>query len=164
VAVSVAKSGRRGTSGAGSSARSAGSDACTGANTKVTAQTVTRPVNHLLLTVTNTGSKLCNLYGYPALRFEDAQAVPPVIDESHPQAVTTLLPGESGYAGVTLSGADGSGSDGYTAKTLSVIFQNRKLEFAGSGVGVPLPSKGVYVDGSLRVTYGLNDPQDAVNW
>ncbi|MEV8541860.1 DUF4232 domain-containing protein [Streptomyces sp. NPDC051572] len=68
---------------------------CTGANTKVTAQTVTRPLNHLLLTVKNTGSKTCYLYGYPALRFTDAQAVPPVDEDSQPQAVTTLRPGQS---------------------------------------------------------------------
>ncbi|MFE2881391.1 DUF4232 domain-containing protein [Streptomyces sp. NPDC059272] len=137
---------------------------CTGANTKVTAQTVTRPLNHMLLTVKNTGSKTCYLYGYPALRFQDAQAVPPVVEDSQPQAVTTLGPGQSGYAGVNLSSADGSGTGGYTAKTLSVIFQNRDLDFIGSGVKVPLPSKGTYIDSTLRTTYWLSDPQDAVNW
>ncbi|MCX4815039.1 DUF4232 domain-containing protein [Streptomyces sp. NBC_01239] len=137
---------------------------CTGANTKVTAQTVTRPLNHMLLTVKNTGSTTCYLYGYPALRFQDAQAVPPVVEDSQPQAVTTLRPGQSGYAGVNLSSADGSGTGGYTAKTLSVIFQNRDLDFIGSGVKVPLPSKGTYIDSSLRTTYWLSDPQDAINW
>ncbi|MGQ4477741.1 DUF4232 domain-containing protein [Streptomyces sp. SAS_276] len=137
---------------------------CTGANTKVTAQTVTRPLNHMLLTVKNTGSKTCYLYGYPALRFQDAQAVPPVVEDSQPQAVTTLSPGQSGYAGVNLSSADGSGTGGYTAKTLSVIFQNRDLDFIGSGVKVPLPGKGTYIDSSLRTTYWLSDPQDAISW
>ncbi|WP_327400094.1 DUF4232 domain-containing protein [Streptomyces sp. NBC_01288] len=136
---------------------------CTGANTKVTAQTVSRPLNHLLLTVKNTGSKTCYLYGYPALRFTDAQAVPPVDEDTQPQAVTTLRPGQSGYAGVLLSAADGSGSGGYTAKTLSVIFQNRALEFVGSGVKVALPSKGVYIDSSLTTTYWLTNPSDALN-
>ncbi|MFD4554665.1 DUF4232 domain-containing protein [Streptomyces sp. NPDC058469] len=168
-AVTVSKSGRSSTTSKGSSGSkgakaSSGSDTCTGANTKVTAQTVTRPVNHLLLTVTNTGSKTCYLYGYPALRFQDAQAVPPVVEDSQPQAVTTLSPGQSGYAGVSLSSADGSGSGGYKAKTLSVIFQNRALDFVGSGVKVALPSKGVYIDSSLRTTYWLNDPQDALGW
>lgn len=153
-------------SGTGSAVTAAksGSTTCTGTNAKVTAQTVTRPVNHLLLTVKNTGSKTCHLYGYPALRFQDAQAVPPVVEDSQPQAVTTLRPGQSGYAGVTLSAADGSGSGGYTAKTLSVIFQNRALDFVGTGVKVPLPTKGVYIDSSLRTTYWLTDPQDAINW
>ncbi|WP_416964299.1 DUF4232 domain-containing protein [Streptomyces sp. Agncl-13] len=136
---------------------------CTGANTKVTAQTVTRPLNHLLLTVKNTGSKTCYLYGYPALRFTDAQSVPPVDEDTQPQAVTTLRPGQSGYAGVLLSAADGSGSGGYTAKTLSVIFQNRALDFVGSGVKVALPSKGVYIDSSLTTSYWLTNPSDALN-
>ncbi|MFJ9241433.1 DUF4232 domain-containing protein [Streptomyces sp. NPDC101776] len=148
--------------GSAATAAKAGSTTCTGANTKVTAQTVTRPVNHLLLTVKNTGSKTCHLYGYPALRFTDAQVVPPVVEDSQPQAVTTLRPGQSGYAGVSLSSAEGS--DGYTAKTLSVIFQNRALDFVGSGVKVPLPAKGVYIDSSLRTTYWLDDPQDAISW
>ncbi|MDV9170755.1 DUF4232 domain-containing protein [Streptomyces sp. W16] len=169
-AVTVAKSGRgstsspKGSTGSKGSNATSGSVTCTVANTEVTAQTVTRPVNHLLLAVKNTGSKTCYLYGYPALDFQDAQAVPPVVDDSQPQAVTTLRPGQSGYAGVNLSAADGSGSGGYTAKTLSVIFQNRALDFVGSGVKVPLPGKGVYIDSSLRTTYWLTDPQDAINW
>jgi hypothetical protein len=89
--------------------------------------------------------------------------VPPVYKDSQPQAVTTLRPGQSGYAGVLLSAADGSGTGGYTAKTLSVIFQNRALDFVGSGVKVSLPSKGVYIDSSLTTTYWLTDPQDALN-
>ncbi|MFJ8135137.1 DUF4232 domain-containing protein [Streptomyces sp. NPDC096013] len=167
--VTVAKSHRSATTSKpakkskGTKASSAGVT-CTGTNTKVTARTVTRPLNHLLLTVKNTGSKTCYLYGYPALRFQDAQAVPPVVEESQPQAVTTLGPGQSGYAGVNLSSADGSGTGGYTAKTLAVIFQNRDLDFVGSGVDVPLPSKGTYIDSSLRTTYWLSDPQDAIDW
>lgn len=137
---------------------------CTGANTKVTAQTVTRPLNHLLLTVTNTGTKACDLYGYPALQFTDAQAVPPVIDESQPQAVVTLAPGKSGYAGVTLSSADGSGEGGHTAKTLRIYFQNRDLEFPGTGTKVALPAKGVHIDSTLRVTYWQSDASTALTW
>ncbi|WP_329348676.1 DUF4232 domain-containing protein [Streptomyces sp. NBC_01261] len=147
----------------GSKGSTSGIVTCTGANTKVTGQTVSRPLNHLLLTVKNTGSRTCYLYGYPALRFTDAQSVPPVDEDTQPQAVTTLRPGQSGYAGVRLSAADGSGSGGYTAKTLSVIFQNRALAFVGSGVKVALPSKGVYIDSSLTTTYWLTNPSDALN-
>jgi len=164
-AVTVSKSGRSSTAAKGSTASkgSSGTVTCTVANTKVTAQTVTRPLNHLLLAVKNTGSKTCYLYGYPALNFQDAQALPPVDEDTQPQAVTTLRPGQSGYAGVLLSAADGSGSGGYTAKTLKVIFQNRSLDFVGSGVKVALPAKGVWIDSSLTTTYWLTDPQDALN-
>lgn len=52
----------------------------------------------MLLTVTNTGSTACNAYYYPFLRFGEAQSTPPVIEESKPQAVVTVLPGESAYS------------------------------------------------------------------
>ncbi|WP_369248310.1 DUF4232 domain-containing protein [Streptomyces sp. R41] len=129
---------------------------CNGANTKTTATEVTRPLNHLLLTVTNTGSKNCDLTGYPIARFGEAQAVPPVAEETHPQAVVTLAPGESGYAGVLLSAGDGSGGNGYTAKTLTVAFDK------GSSARPALPAKGVYVDDKLTVTYWQQSLDDAL--
>ena len=42
---------------------------CEGSNTRTVAAPLTRPVNHMLLTVTNTGSKPCFLYYYPAVNF-----------------------------------------------------------------------------------------------
>jgi hypothetical protein len=124
-----------------------------------------RPVNHMLLTVTNTGSKTCYLYGYPALRFTGAQAVPPVIDDSHPQAVVTLDPGESGYASVNLSPADGSGSYGHTVKSLTVYFQGRSGDWnAGKAAHPALPAKGVYIDDTLKVTYWQQSMDDAIDW
>jgi hypothetical protein len=119
----------------------------------------------MLLTVTNTGSRTCHLYGYPAVRFGEAQAVPPVIEDSKPQAVVTLEPGESGYASVNLSATDGSGSDGRTEKSLTVSFQGRSgNESVGTGAHPPLPAKGVYVDDSLKVTYWQQSMDDAVSW
>ncbi|MFF1626631.1 DUF4232 domain-containing protein [Streptomyces sp. NPDC058272] len=143
------------TGGAGSTTRNT---PCTGANTKTTATEVTRPLNHLLLTVTNTGSKNCDLTGYPKARFSEAQAVPPVAEETHPQAVVTLAPGESGYAGVLLSGGDGSGANGYTAKTLTISFDS------GSTARAALPAKGVYVDDKLTVTYWQQSLDDALTY
>ncbi|MFD8301665.1 DUF4232 domain-containing protein [Streptomyces sp. NPDC059690] len=132
---------------------------CSTSTTRTTATVVSRPLNHLLLTVTNTGSKNCNLIGYPAPRFGEAQAVPPVFEGSKPQAVVTLAPGESGYASVLLSSADGSGSNGYTAKSLEVYFND------GTTAARPsLPAKGVYVDDSLRVSYWQSTMDDALNW
>ena len=138
---------------------------CEGSNTKTVAAPLNRPVNHMLLTVTNTGSKSCYLYGYPAVRFGEAQAVPPVIEESQPQAVVTLKPGESGYASVSLSATDGSGSNGHTAKSLTVYFQGRSgNESVGAGTHPSLPANGVYVDDSLKVTYWQQSMDDAINW
>lgn len=138
---------------------------CEGSNTKTVAAPLKRPVNHMLLTVTNTGGATCYLYNYPALQFTDAQAVPPAIDDSHPQAVVTLDPGESGYASVTLSAADGSGTYGYTAKTLAVHFYGRSGSGSvGTAAHPPLPAKGLYIDSTLTTTYWQQSMDDALNW
>ncbi|MFF5477138.1 DUF4232 domain-containing protein [Streptomyces sp. NPDC012935] len=138
---------------------------CEGSNTRTVAAPLNRPLNHMLLTVTNTGSKTCYLYGYPAVRFGEAQSVPPVIEDSQPQAVVTLQPGESGYASVNLSAADGSGTNGHTVKSLSVYFQGRSgNESVGRGANPSLPAKGVHVDDSLKVTYWQQEMEDALVW
>ncbi|TXS37327.1 DUF4232 domain-containing protein [Streptomyces sp. OR43] len=138
---------------------------CTGGNTKLSITEVSRPVNHMLLTMTNTGSKACNAYYYPYLKFGEAQSVPNTFDESKPQAVVTINPGESAYAGVMTSSADGSGSNGYDAKDLEVSFQNRdgNSDNTGSSVGVPL-SKSVHVDSSLTVSYWQMSMDDALTY
>ncbi|MFJ6389397.1 DUF4232 domain-containing protein [Streptomyces sp. NPDC091972] len=138
---------------------------CEGSVTRTVAAPLTRPVNHMLLTVTNTGSRSCYLYGYPAVRFGEAQSVPPVIEASQPQAVVTLAPGESGYASVNLSATDGSAANGHTVKSLAVYFQGRSgSESVGTGARPSLPAKGVYVDDSLAVTYWQQSMDDAVSW
>ncbi|WP_406373730.1 DUF4232 domain-containing protein [Streptomyces sp. NBC_00647] len=158
---STGKNGAGSTGGSGDSAGKTGAGtgtrnvACDGATTRTSATVVSRPLNHLLLTVTNTGAKNCDLTGYPIARFGEAQSVPPVAEETHPQAVVTLAPGESGYAGVLLSAADGSGGNGYTARTLEIGFAAE-----GRTARPALPAKGVYVDDKLTVTYwqqGLDD-------
>lgn len=138
---------------------------CEASNIKLVAAPLQRPLNHMLLTATNTGDKTCYLYAYPALRFTDAQAVPPVIEGSHPQAVVTLRPGQSGYASVNLSAGDGSGKDGRTVKSLSVYFFGRSgNESVGAGAHPPLPAKGVYIDDSLQTTYWEQSMDDALAW
>ncbi|MYV52187.1 DUF4232 domain-containing protein [Streptomyces sp. SID3212] len=138
---------------------------CEGSNTKTVAAPLNRPINHMLLTVTNTGSKTCYLYTYPIVRFSQAQSVPPVIEASQPQAVVTLEPGQSGYASVSLSAADGSGGNGYTAKSLTVYFQGRSINgTTGKAANPKLPAKGVHIDDSLKVTYWQQSMDDAIMW
>ncbi|WP_121712441.1 DUF4232 domain-containing protein [Streptomyces sp. E5N91] len=131
---------------------------CSASDVRITAANAPRPINHLLLTATNTGSKTCALPQYPAARFGEAQSVPPVAESSKPQSLTTLAPGESGYAGVRLSSADGSGENGYDAKTLTIPFED------GSIATVKLPSGGVYVDTALTVTYWQTDASNALEY
>lgn len=138
---------------------------CQGSNTKTVAAPLSRPVNHMLLTVTNTGSVPCNLYQYPAVQFGEAQSVPPVIEASKPQAVVTLAPKQSGYASVNLSAADGSGSNGHTEKSLTVWFQGRTAdEDVPSAAHPSLPAKGVWIDDSIKVTYWQQNLDDAIIW
>ncbi|WP_030741877.1 DUF4232 domain-containing protein [Streptomyces sp. NRRL F-5135] len=137
---------------------------CEGSNTKTVASVLKRPLNHMLLTVTNTGSKPCFLYTYPAVAFGEAQSVPPVMEDTQPQAVVTLEPGQSGYAAVILSAGDGSGSNGRTENSLSVYFHGRSgNESVGKGATPALPDGGVYIDDSLRVTYWQQEMEDALN-
>jgi hypothetical protein len=137
---------------------------CNGSNTKVTAEPVPRPLNHMLLTVTNTGSKPCNLMYYPVLRFDEMQWVPQAWPETKPQAVPTLAPGESGYAGVRLSAADGSGDGGTTGHKLTVAFQGGTPNSDGGASATPsLPADGLYYDSSLAVTYWQSSMEDALN-
>ncbi|MFH8236970.1 DUF4232 domain-containing protein [Streptomyces sp. NPDC018321] len=129
---------------------------CSAADVKITATKVTRPLNYLLLTATNTGSKTCMLPPYPAARFGEAQAVPPVAEATKPQSLTGVEPGKSGYAGVVLSAGDGSGENGYETDTLTVPFED------GSIATVALPAGGVYVDSALTVTYWQTDMDAAL--
>ncbi|MGW0845074.1 DUF4232 domain-containing protein [Streptomyces sp. NPDC002787] len=135
---------------------------CNGSNTTVTTQRVSRPINHMLITVKNTGSKYCDLYYAPSVRFGEAQSAPRVIEESQPQAVVTLAPGESGYAGVLLSSADGSGEGGSTENKAVVYFQDREGGDAGSPASPALPAGGVYVDSTVAVTYWQSTIEDAL--
>ncbi|ALO95331.1 hypothetical protein SHL15_4236 [Streptomyces hygroscopicus subsp. limoneus] len=138
---------------------------CNGANTTVTAQPVARPLNHMLITVKNTGGKTCELPYYPVLRFDQMQWVPQADRDTQPQAVVSLAPGESGYAGVLLSAADGSGTGGMTARKLTVGFQGLTPNSSGGPSATPsLPAKGVYYDSSLKVTYWQQEMDDALNW
>ncbi|WP_411099305.1 DUF4232 domain-containing protein [Streptomyces sp. x-45] len=150
-------------SGSGSGSGSDDSDAgvpgeCSASDVRITAANAPRPINHLLLTATNTGAKTCSLPQYPAARFGEAQSVPPVAESSKPQSLTTLAPGESGYAGVRLSSGDGSGENGYETNTLTIPFED------GSIATVKLPSGGVYVDTALTVTYWQTDASNALEY
>ncbi|MFE5602466.1 DUF4232 domain-containing protein [Streptomyces coelicoflavus] len=150
-------------SGGNASAGTGGSDSevpgtCSAADVRITAANAPRPINHLLLTATNTGSKTCALPPYPAARFGEAQAVPPVAESSKPQSLTTLAPGESGYAGVRLSSGDGSGENGYETTALTIPFED------GSIARVKLPSGGVYVDTALTVTYWQTSASNALEY
>ncbi|MYX14564.1 DUF4232 domain-containing protein [Streptomyces sp. SID8374] len=134
--------------------------ACTAANTKVTVTKVSRPINHLLLTLKNTGSGFCNAYYAPRLGFDGAQSVFRILEDSKPQAVTTLAPGEEAYAGIALTGEPGQGKV-YKSKNLSVHFAKRDNSTYDTPVNLKLPSETHWDDNGF-VTYWLSDRADAL--
>ncbi|MYW16206.1 DUF4232 domain-containing protein [Streptomyces sp. SID486] len=138
---------------------------CNGANTTVTAQPLRRPLNHLLLTVRNTGGRTCELPYYPVVRFGEMQWVPQADRDTQPQAVVSLEPGASAYAGVLLSAPDGSGAGGMTSHSLTVAFQGMTPNSSGGPSATPpLPAKGVYYDSSLKVTYWQQELDAISSW
>ena len=77
----------------------------------------------------------------------------------------TLAPGETAYAGVLLSAADGSGDGGATAHKLTVAFQGYTPNSDGGPSAIPgLPADGVYYDSSMAVTYWQQSRADALTY
>ncbi|MER6108749.1 DUF4232 domain-containing protein [Streptomyces hirsutus] len=136
---------------------------CTTANTKLTVTEVSRPINHLLLKATNTGTKPCYAYSAPHLRAgADAQAPLPWVKETTPQAVVVLEPGQSAYAGITTSSPEGEG--GATTKTLGVFFADKKGGATSTEKTLKLPNGGVFFNSAATVTYWQDNAADALVW
>lgn len=133
---------------------------CVGENTKVTVTKVSRPVNHLLLTLTNTGSRPCYAYHAPKLRFDEAQAVFQVLDESRPQAVVTLDPGQSAYAAIGLTGEPGGKT--YKGTHLAVHFSARDNSSTNTAPAELTLPAGTYWSDSGYVTYWQSEMGDAL--
>ncbi|MFE7352384.1 DUF4232 domain-containing protein [Streptomyces sp. NPDC057543] len=150
-------------SGSGSGSGSKSTVTCTGSNTKVTISKVSRPINHLLLTATNTGSVPCYAYHAPALRFDDAQAAFPVLRDSIPQAVVTLAPGQSAYASIGLSG-EPDGQELHKGTHLTVYFTGKANQGStGAPAELTLPAGTSWGDNGF-VTYWQSDMADALTY
>ncbi|MEU8971503.1 DUF4232 domain-containing protein [Streptomyces monashensis] len=136
---------------------------CTTANTRLTVTEVSRPVNHLLVTATNTGTRPCYAYIAPYLRAgADAQAPLAWAEETTPQAVVTLEPGRSAYAGITTSTPEGEG--GAEETTLGVVFADRKGDAIDKEKTLQLPKGGVFFNSTATVTYWQDNAKDALSW
>ncbi|MFE2322806.1 DUF4232 domain-containing protein [Streptomyces sp. NPDC059385] len=110
-----------------------------------------KPVRHLLLTVTNTGNKKCDLYEYPYLKFPGARAPIAVIKDSK-DAPATLAPGEKAYAALL---ANGGHMDTYDTDTIPLALQSPNPGGKpGESVSVALPGQVSFDDGA-RVTYWI---------
>ncbi|MEU8621346.1 DUF4232 domain-containing protein [Streptomyces sp. NPDC048623] len=130
---------------------------CTAGNTKVVASKVSRPINHLVLTVTNVGSRPCNALNAPFVGFDDPQAPIRIMEDSKPQAVVTLAPGESGYASVLLTGEPGPDTNGHTVRTIRVSLTQE------SSTTVTAPG-GTFADDGAAVSYWQRSLSDALTY
>ncbi|MCX5384891.1 DUF4232 domain-containing protein [Streptomyces sp. NBC_00083] len=147
-------------SGGGSSDAS-----CTGATVKLTATPVTRPINHVLLTVTNTGSTRCNAYYAPSVAFFGDQQSPVAVDkDTIPQAVVSLSPGASAYAMVRTQGED-DGSKPRNSTRVSVYFQGKDDNGStGSAAHASLTKSIAVVESQAMVTYWQSDLSTIDSW
>jgi hypothetical protein len=137
----------------GSEGGGTGSSSCTAGSVKMTVTKVQRPINHLLLTATNTGGKTCDAFGAPLLRFDQDQSATQINRDSVPQAVVSLSPGQTAYASILEASADGSGTNTRVADKLGVLFQARDGQGSvGSATTLDLPA-GTSIDDSATVSY-----------
>ncbi|MEY9859076.1 hypothetical protein ABH935_004703 [Catenulispora sp. GAS73] len=138
--------------------------ACTPDHLKGTVSNLARPINHVLLTVTNTGGAACSVYYYPGLRFDaDQQAVTQAVEDSKPQAVVTIDPGQSAYASIGTSAADSSA--GKVEPQVEVFLEARDQSGSLPGsLKLPLPYDTVVDQNSAFVTYWQYDMQSAIAW
>lgn len=164
------RTGKTGAAGGGS--KGSGSDggtsatpsSCTAGSVKLAVVKVERPLNHMLLTATNTGSRTCDAYNAPFLRFDQDQSATQVMRDSVPQAVVSLSPGQTAYASILMSSGDGSGAHGRTAEQLGVFFSARSGEGSvGDGATLSLPA-GSYIDDSAAVSYWQSTMDLALAW
>lgn len=153
--------------GAGSKGTGGGSTApssCTAGTVKLAVVNVERPINHMLLSATNTGSKTCDAYNAPFLRFDQDQSTTQIIRDSVPQAVVSLSPGQTAYASILMSSGDGSGTNGRTAEKLGVSFSARDGKgSAGGTTTLSLPA-GTHIDDSAAVSYWQSTMDLALTW
>ncbi|MEV0847542.1 DUF4232 domain-containing protein [Streptomyces sp. NPDC049954] len=135
---------------------------CTVANSKIRMSVPSRPINHLLLTLTNESGKRCYAYGAPYLGFDGDQSTAQWIEDSRPQAVVTLEPGEHAYASVLLSG---DGDHGRQAKEMKLSMSGRAMAGSVGGLATtPVPGGSVHVDDDLAVSFWQTDAASALTW
>lgn len=139
---------------------------CTTGSLKFAIKKVKNPVDHVLITATNTGSKACHIYSYPALRIsENSQAVTARVGESKPRTVVTLDRGATGYAGLITASADRNSETKVTTPSIGLSLFGPDEGPTGSAVDIPVPGGSLYVEeDNAQVTYWQDNPGDALAW
>jgi hypothetical protein len=154
------------TSSAGTGSGSAKPVACTTRSLKFAVKEVKSPINHVLVTATNIGSKACSIYSYPALRLSDIQqSVTARIGQSKPQAVVTLDSGATAYAGLITASVDRNSQTKVTTSSIGLSLFGPDEGPTESGADLPVPGGSLYVElDNALVTYWQDNANDALAW
>ncbi|WP_432252697.1 DUF4232 domain-containing protein [Streptomyces sp. HNM1019] len=111
--------------------------------------------DRLLLKVTQRAGLVCTLQGYPSLRFDTGQESVP-FEETEPQTVVTLKPGQFAYAAIIGVG-DESDKPGKAATKVTVSYHH------GEGRKTVNLPHAKYVH-HTKVTYWQSSASDAQKW
>ncbi|MGP4048440.1 DUF4232 domain-containing protein [Streptomyces sp. 2A115] len=125
-----------------------------------------RPINHVLITATNTGSKACRIYSYPALRLsENSQAEAARVGQSQPQAVVTLDRGATAYAGLITASVDRNSQTKVTTSSIGLSLYGPDGGPSEAGRDIAVPGGSLYVEeDNAQVTYWQDNASDALAW
>ena len=121
------------------------------------------PINHVMISATNTSQLPCRLNKYPMLRTLLSQTTfMKAADATKPAGPILLAPGATAYAGVMTNMADGSGGAGRNVPALELQLQpGSPAGGVGRPTSVPMPQSAQYIDSSAIVTYWESDIQTA---
>lgn len=137
---------------------------CQDLNTEVKVDWALPPVkddSRLELVITNTGTRPCKLYRYPAVKFGDEQRFLPPVKSSKPQNPIVLAPGKEAYAG--LLARVGNKEVSPLEKELIIAPAGRsEPRDTGEGALLDVPAPGIHVDvKTARVSYWRPDSESA---
>lgn len=142
--------GTTGTTGGKASAKPL---ACAHGDVKITAAKADEvPVEHIVLTTTNTSGRSCVLLQYPLIAFGDIQTAKdvPAVAKSRPAAPVVLKPGVPAYANVRVA-TGGVDEDNKVVKSFNVNLFAADGPAEGS-LAVTVPAGGVAVDEAAAKT------------
>ncbi|WP_327296023.1 MULTISPECIES: DUF4232 domain-containing protein [unclassified Streptomyces] len=104
----------------------------------------------VVLRATNASGSSCDLYGFPTVGYDGAQAAVGADEHSKPQAVVTLAPGQSGYAAISLP----NGAHKHREKALTVGLLGRDMgPIDGQATVMVTSGSGIALSDSSTVSY-----------
>ncbi|MFF3839938.1 DUF4232 domain-containing protein [Streptomyces sp. NPDC001930] len=137
---------------------------CQDLNTEVKVDWALPPVkddSRLELVITNTSTRPCKLYQYPAVKFGDDQRFLPPVKSSKPQNPIVLAPGKEAYAGLLARVGNKEVSPLEKELIIAPAGRNEPKD-TGEGALLEVPEPGVHVDvRTARVSYWRPDSESA---